>query len=450
MAAAVADAPTDSALILVGPPDSRMRALTDAVPQALLPVAGRSPIDRSIERLRQAGCTRIVISLDPLLRPFVDLFASRAETVVAAAGLGSGGAVQEALPRLGTGPFLVLNGNGLWHDAAEPFLVRLGHHWRPELMSALLMLQPLHTLRGREPEDRGDYFLEPHGLIRHRGDAPLSPYVLAGAGLFQRDLFEGAPLGPQSLMQACARAEQQGRLHGFLNRGLWFDVRTPKALQDAEETLARLEAAQPAAREEVFGRIYETNYWAGESRSGQGSDLVQTAEVRRVLPLLMQELGASSLLDLPCGDFHWMKEVALPGDYIGGDIVGELVRQNNEKYGSPRRRFVQLDACNDDLPRVDLILARDMLVHLCYADIVRALRRMKASGSTWLLATTFPERDENRDIVTGDWRPLNLQRPPLAFPPPHRLVNEHCTQDNGMFADKSLGLWRLQDLPIAG
>ncbi len=247
MAAALADAPTDTALILVGPPDSRMRPLADTVPQALLPVAGRSPIDRSIERLKQVGCTRIVVSLNPLLRPFADQFADRAETLLEEPGLGGGGAVQKALPRLGTGPFLVLNGNGLWHDPVEPFLVRLGHHWRPELMSALLMLQPLHTVIGREPEDRGDYFLEPYGLIRHRGAAPLSPYVLAGAGLFQPELFHGASLGPLSLIQACERAEQDGRLHGFVNKGLWFDVRTPRALQAAGETLARLEAAQPAA-----------------------------------------------------------------------------------------------------------------------------------------------------------------------------------------------------------
>lgn len=247
MAAGLADAPTDTALILVGAPDSRMRPLADTLPQALLPVAGRSPIDRSIDRLRQAGCTRIVISLNPLLRPFLDAFASRAETMLEEPGLGGGGAVQQALPRLGTGPFLVLNGNGLWHDPAEPFLVRLGHHWRPDLMTALLMLQPLHAVIGREPGDRGDYFLEPYGLIRHRGGAPLSPYVLAGAGLFQPELFKGTSLGPLSLMQVCERAEQDGRLHGFVNKGLWFDVRTPRALQAAEEALARLEAAQPTA-----------------------------------------------------------------------------------------------------------------------------------------------------------------------------------------------------------
>ena len=55
----------------------------------------------------------------------------------------------------------------------------------------------------------------------------------------------------------------------------------------------------------------------------------------------------------------------------------------------------------------------------------------------------------NIDIVTGDWRPLNLERPPFGFPPAHELINEQCSEGNGAFRDKSLGLWRIADLPTS-
>ena len=62
-----------------------------------------------------------------------------------------------------------------------------------------------------------------------------------------------------------------------------------------------------ATAEDRFKHIYETNHWdEAESVSGPGSTLEETEPIRRELPALLAELGASSLLDLPCGDFHFM------------------------------------------------------------------------------------------------------------------------------------------------
>jgi glycosyltransferase involved in cell wall biosynthesis len=200
--------------------------------------------------------------------------------------------------------------------------------------------------------------------------------------------------------------------------------------------------------QEIFDGIYKTNYWRGESRSGEGSDLIQTEKIREVIPLLLKSLGAKSMLDIPCGDYYWMQHVDLPVSYIGGDIVQQVVKINNEKYSDIHHKFIHLDVCIDELPKVDLIFARDLLVHLSYDDIRRALHNMKESGSTWLLTTTFPVRDSNIDIKTGDWRTLNLQIAPFNFPEPLKVINEGCTQFNGDYSDKSLGMWRLQDIEL--
>jgi hypothetical protein len=64
----------------------------------------------------------------------------------------------------------------------------------------------------------------------------------------------------------------------------------------------------------------------------------------------------------------------------------------------------------------------------------------------WLLTTTFSECGVNEEIATGDWPPLDLERDPFEFPAPFELLNERCTEGGGVFADKSLGLWRMAGL----
>jgi hypothetical protein len=201
---------------------------------------------------------------------------------------------------------------------------------------------------------------------------------------------------------------------------------------------------------DIFAKVYETNFWGSpDSHSGTGSDLVQTAEICKRIPDVVAHFGIRSMLDIPCGDFHWMKEVDLEIDYIGADVVEELMRRNQELFNTPLRRFIVCDITKDPLPRVDLVLCRDLLVHLSFRDAFMALRNLSLSGSKYLLTTTFKERSRNFDIpTTGKWRPLNLELEPFKFGDPLSLINEKCTEGNGSWSDKSLGLWRIADLQL--
>ena len=201
-------------------------------------------------------------------------------------------------------------------------------------------------------------------------------------------------------------------------------------------------------RQSTFQHIYQANRWRNdESRSGHGSSLEQTATVREALPPLIEALSIRSLVDVPCGDFYWMQRVDLRGAaYIGLDIVEALIEENGARYGQPSREFRKIDIAEGPPPKSDLILCRDLLVHFSFADINRAIANFKASGATYLLTTTFPETLENENILTGNWRRLNLQRAPFDFPEPERLINENCTEDDGAYGDKSLGLWKIADL----
>lgn len=199
----------------------------------------------------------------------------------------------------------------------------------------------------------------------------------------------------------------------------------------------------------AFRHAYATNLWAGrDSPSGPGASLDQTVAVRQALPVLCERLGVKSLLDLPCGDCSWMATVIFHDlHYVGADFLPEVI-EANARYALPGRRdFRVLDILTSSLPRADLVLCRDCLVHLAFADIARAVTNLRASHSTWLLTTTFPGQSENLDIRTGDWRPLDLERAPFDWLPPVELINEGCTEGGGLFADKSLGLWRVTDLP---
>ncbi len=200
----------------------------------------------------------------------------------------------------------------------------------------------------------------------------------------------------------------------------------------------------------VFTIIYRRKVWQDpESRSGSGSNLRATQALRAELPHLIQSLQIRLMLDVPCGDFNWMKEVNLGRlNYLGADIVEELIENNNARFAAPTRKFVCLDILKDPIPRVDLIFCRDCLVHFSYHHIWEAIRRFKASGSTYLATTTFPQINQNADIPTGQHRDINLQMPPFSFPEPIMLLNDGLPPPTGVpEASKKVGVWKVADLP---
>jgi hypothetical protein len=199
-----------------------------------------------------------------------------------------------------------------------------------------------------------------------------------------------------------------------------------------------------------FERIERTNLWgAASSVSGLGSEDTATAAIRQALPPLLQRLGARSLLDAPCGDAGWISRIKLDLDYIGIDIVPSLIAANNRRVarGELAGRFLVADITRDALPRADLILCRDCLVHLSFQNIARVTARFRESGAQFLLVTTFPEVEDNYDCEDGDWRALNMTKAPFGWPAPRELINERCEEGDGGWRDKSLGLWRLDELP---
>jgi hypothetical protein len=214
-----------------------------------------------------------------------------------------------------------------------------------------------------------------------------------------------------------------------------------------QRAFARAAQAKP---KEVFTEIFKTHGWGGDSLSGGGSDLQRTRVIRAELPKLIERLGVRTFLDVPCGDFHWMREVDLKDcQYIGGDIVPELVAEDQRRYGNEQRSFRELDLTRDPVPAADLILVRDCFIHLSFENIWAAIRNIKRSGSKHILTTTYPDKRRHWDVVTGGFRSINLRLPPFRFPQPIEMILEEPEMDirQDKYADRSLGLWCVTDLP---
>jgi len=221
--------------------------------------------------------------------------------------------------------------------------------------------------------------------------------------------------------------------------------------------IARL--CEPLKRRYPFGgnafcKIHTKRQWATDGTvSGHGSTLNETAALRRELPKLLSDLKIVSLLDIPCGDCNWMQHIPVE-NYIGMDVVPDLIRGNAKRY--PQRSFAVADIVHDALPKCDMILCRDCLVHLPLADAMEAIKRSIESGSTYFAATTYPNQTDNVDKAEyslsrkstfrpGDWRRLNLQLPPFIFPEPVAMLDECGT---AMDTGKYLGVWRIDSLGL--
>lgn len=223
-------------------------------------------------------------------------------------------------------------------------------------------------------------------------------------------------------------------------KSLFFDTYYFEKQQDQGKTFSM---------QEVFDRITKINLWGSEeSVSGEGSTESETTGLRMALQALLKQLEIKSIVDAPCGDFGWFSQLDFSRiDYLGIDILADTIQALQWRYGEKANiDFLHVDITQDPLPQADMIVCRDCLVHFSYADIYKAINNFKKSGSKYLLTTTFTNTSDNEDIVTGDWRDLNLQIAPFHFPEPRILITEGCQQNEGLYADKSLALWELAQL----
>ena len=133
---------------------------------------------------------------------------------------------------------------------------------------------------------------------------------------------------------------------------------------------------------EVFSETYARGRWGGrpgEFYSGSGSD---ERNIGRYCALIVETAarlpGRPTIVDLGCGDFRVGRRIASPNvDYVGVDVVPELVARNQTLFGSDRVRFLCADIASDALPEGDICLLREVLQHLSNGQILRVLEQVR-------------------------------------------------------------------------
>lgn len=193
-------------------------------------------------------------------------------------------------------------------------------------------------------------------------------------------------------------------------------------------------------RSAIFEAIWTRNLWGSpESRSGPGSEIERTAPFRASLASFLTQVGARSLYDAPCGDYNWMRQVALPEGltYVGADIVTPMIAELERDHGSDTRRFVVADIVTDPPPPADVWLCRESLFHLGLDDVRQVIAHWRASSIPYLMATSTPSVTHNTDIRAGDWRALNMELDDFDLGPPIARIPDGSPRD----VHKVIGVW---------
>lgn len=231
------------AMVLAAGKGTRMRPLTDTLPKPLVEVAGRTLIDRVLDRVAEAGIAEAVVNVHhhaDLLERHVRARGGAPRIHVSDerdALLETGGGTRRALPLLGSEPFIAINADTIWIEGFRPNLVRLMEGFDPERMDCLLLVAATSASVGYDGV--GDFLMDKDGRLSRRPERLVSPFVYAGAGVFAPRLFEGTPEGAFSLNRIFDTAAEAGRLFGLRLDGIWMHVGTPEAIAEAELAIQR-------------------------------------------------------------------------------------------------------------------------------------------------------------------------------------------------------------------
>jgi MurNAc alpha-1-phosphate uridylyltransferase len=213
------------AMVLAAGRGERMRPLTDNCPKPLLEVRGKPLIAWHLEAIARAGIREVVINLAWLGEQIEATLGDgeRHGLIVhyshePAGALEAGGGIFRALPLLGSGPFLLVNGD-IHTDFDIAKFVAAG--LAPGALARLVMVHnpPQHA--------RGDFALRDGELFAE--GAPR--YTYSGVGLYSPALFAGCVDGRFPLLPLLQKAMQARALRGQLHEGAWTDVGTVDRLE---------------------------------------------------------------------------------------------------------------------------------------------------------------------------------------------------------------------------
>jgi len=223
-------------MVLAAGRGERLRPITDTTPKPMVPVGGQPLIEWHLKALARAGFREIVINLSWLGEQIRSALGDGTRCGVritysdeGVTALEVGGGIFKALPLLGAGPFLVVNGD-TWTDVDFAALAARAEADDPSSVTARLIFvsnPPQHP--------RGDFALEGDRVVERDHDR----LTYSGVGVYRPEFFAGCTAGKFPLAPLLRRAIAAGLLRGELHRGEWWDAGTPERLAALDERLGR-------------------------------------------------------------------------------------------------------------------------------------------------------------------------------------------------------------------
>ena len=225
------------AMILAAGRGERMRPLTDHCPKPLLVVGGKPLIVWHLERLAAAGFECVAINhahlgnqIEVALGDGSAWGLSIRYSPEIDGALETAGGIAQALPLLGDGPFLVINGDVFcdWNP------IKARDVLAPKAQAHLVLVPnpPQHP--------HGDFALEGSSVtaVPSEGGSSTSRHTFSGIGVYQPELFVGiAPGSRAKLAPLLVDAMARGSVSGELHSGDWVDVGTPERLAALDDQL---------------------------------------------------------------------------------------------------------------------------------------------------------------------------------------------------------------------
>ena len=229
----------DTAVILSAGLGTRMRPLTLTTPKPLLRLEGQPILAHTLDRLRDAGVSNILVNAPHLAGQIADFLKAYPGVTLSIEKelLETGGAItamrdKNLLPET---PFYIVNGDAFWVDGPADTLGRLATAFDPEKMDAMLLLA--RTAGAVAETGSGDFLWPRGGTLKRRGERDIAPYLFAGVQIVTPNLFAGAPPPPFSMNLLWDKAMDAGRLAAIVHDGLWFHLSTPDDLARADAIL---------------------------------------------------------------------------------------------------------------------------------------------------------------------------------------------------------------------
>lgn len=233
----------NTAMIMAAGMGTRMLPLTLDRPKPLVKVAGTTLLDHVLDLLRDAGVGQIVVNVHYLADQIEAHLAQAASDFDVAISderallRDTGGGLVQALPLLGADPFFCVNADNWFVGTGENALVRMAQAWDPAVMDVLMLVVPFD--HAGNTQGHGDFDLDAQGRLSRDGPKRDRPYVWTGIQLLARDVVADPPAEVFSTNVFWDRAIAQGRCHGLVHTGEWFDVGYPAAIGLTEARLAR-------------------------------------------------------------------------------------------------------------------------------------------------------------------------------------------------------------------